>query len=342
MKYRYIIAFFAISAILSYLLLSELSIQPYITLMFALFTVQLSLNYVLEKYLGSELRNKYFNMIIAPGTVIHEASHALVAKMLGCEITNISFFSAKNSGVLGFVEYTQPADRVKGVRSLLISFAPFFGCGVFLIAILNFLALNYPGMEQIGPGLVEVGSLNQFINTLEQIIARLYGQLLYLDLTNPALLIVLYLEFSFALGSAPSLQDIAGASKSILEYRLEALSMALLVVSVLLIIEYGPILDPSFSTLSEAALLSMKWFTLVLMISTIMLFASVPLSYIFVETAEIKGPLKIVPLVVFFIVYVFLAKFLAVGAVVTVATSVGAYLLSLLLIKKPEYFIREA
>jgi hypothetical protein len=341
LKYRYTILFFVLASLISWILMAGMSIRAYFSLLFALFAIQIFLNFLLETYLGSKLKAKYFTIIIAPGTVIHEMSHALVAKALGCDITKISFFTGGKKSVLGFVQYTQPADRVKGIRSLLISFAPFFGCGVFLIAILNYLALNYPGLEQITPGMVDPGSLGGVVQTAGLIITRFYEQLLYLDISNILILFLLYLEFSFALGSAPSLQDISGAANSIFEYKLEALSIFMLLASVLLIVEYGPTLDAQFMLFSQAVVTALKWFILILMISTLMLFVAVPLSYLFVETAEIRGIVKVIPPLLFFIVYICLVKYLGTDILISLITSMGAYLLALLVIGHPRYFFRE-
>jgi hypothetical protein len=341
LKYRYTILFFVLAAALSWLLMAGLELRAYISLLFALFAVQIFLNYLLESYLVSKLKAKYFTIIIAPGTVIHEMSHALVAKALGCDITKISFFTGGKKSVLGFVQYTQPADRVKGIRSLLISFAPFFGCGVFLIAILNYLALQNSGLEQITPEIMEITSANDVLNAASFIVTRFYDQLIYLDITNIGILVLLYFEFSFALGSAPSLQDISGAANSIFEYKLEALSIFMLLLSLLLLVEFGPKLDSHFELFSQAALTGMRWFLLILMISTLMLFVAVPLSYLFVETTDIKGIAKVIPPTLFLIIYIILISYASTGKVISLLVSVGAYLLSLFVIGHPRYFLRE-
>jgi hypothetical protein len=77
------------------------------------------------------------------------------------------------------------------------------------------------------------------------------------------------------------------------------------------------------------------------MISTLMLFVAVPLSYLFVETTDIKGIAKVIPPTLFLIIYIILISYASTGKVISLLVSVGAYLLSLFVIGHPRYFLRE-
>jgi hypothetical protein len=343
MKNAHIAAFFAVLSAVCWFLLQDFSVRNYVSLLFALFALQVILNDLLESYLVSKLKSKYFNLVIAPGTIVHEASHALVAKLTGCDITKISFFnySKKNGGVLGFVEYAQPADGHQSIRSLLIGIAPFFGCGIFLIAILNYLALSNPELGLVGPSLVEIGDADKIISSINLILARFYEQLLFLDLSNPAILFLLYLEFSFALGSAPSPKDISGAFDSLLENKLEAFSIALFVLSAVLVIEYAPQLWDQGDKISQPALAGLKWIILILMISLVMLLVAMPLSYVISENAEIRGIVKVIPPLLFLLAYFLMTRFLEMSAEIVLLSSAVVYLVPLFVLRHPEYFLKD-
>ncbi len=341
MKNIHISLFFALLAAVCWYLLESFSIRNYVSLIFAFFALQVLLNDFLESYLVSNLKSKYFNLVIAPGTIVHEASHALMAKVTGCDITKISFFNfSQKGGVLGYVEYAQPADGHQSVRSLLIGIAPFFGCGIFLIAILNYLALTHPQLGLVGPGMVDISSADRILSTINLILTRFYDQLLFLDLSNPAILVLLYLEFSFALGSAPSPKDISGAFDSFLENKLEAFSIALFILSAILVIEYAPQLWEHGNQITEPALAGLKWIIFILMLSSAMLLAAMPVSYIISETAEIGGVLKIIPPMLFVLAYFLMTRFLDVRVEIVLLSSLIAYLLSLFVLRHPEYFIK--
>jgi len=342
MKNPYVILIFALSAVTSWYALEGFSVRNYVALIFGLFAFQVLLNDLLESYLIKKLKAKYFNFIIAPGTVVHEASHALVAKTAGCDITKISFFNPwQRNGVLGFVEYMQPADRFQPMRSLVIGLAPFFGCGIFLIAILNYLALEHPGMHPIGPELINVGDTNAILSTITLLLTKLYEQIIYVNLSDPAMIIVLYLEFSFALGSAPSPQDISDAFKSVLKYRLEGLSMVLFIISAILFIEYAPGLWSYGSVFSAYAVLGLKWMILVLLISSAMLLISIPTSLVITETAEIKSIYKAIPPLLFLLTYFAATKFLDTPVETVLLASLFVYGISLFILRHPEYFLSE-
>jgi hypothetical protein len=342
MKNPYVLAFFAIASLASWFGLEGFAVRSYMTLLFGLFAFQVLLNDLLESYLIKKLKSKYFNFLIAPGTVVHEASHALVAKATGCDITKVSFFNpSQRNGVLGFVEYMQPVDRFQSMRSLVIGLAPFFGCGIFLIALLNYLALEHPGMQQIGPDLVNVGDVGAIASTVMLLLTTLYQQLLYVNLADPAMILILYLEFSFALGSAPSPQDISDSFNTMLKYKLEALSMVLFVISAILLIEYGAALSDYGNIVSAHAILAFNWMILLLLISSAMLLIAIPLTLLITETAEIKGLYKALPAALFVAIYLGARQFLDVPVETILIASVFAYVLSLFVLRHSEYFLKE-
>jgi len=345
MKNIYVVMLFLALAAVSWYALEDYTIRYYIPMILALFSCQILLNDVLEVRIISKLKARYFNLVIGPGTVVHELSHALAAKMTGCSITRISFFNPGKGGeVLGYVEYEQPADRLQPMRSIIIGLAPFFGCGLFLAAILNYLALQHPGMDLVKPEIVNVGDAGSIISTMKVILTRFYDQLIRLDLSDPVILLLLYLEFSFALGSAPSPKDISEAFASLMRHKLEAFSMALFLISAILIIEYGPQLSENGKFITGPAILALKWMILVLMISASMLLVSIPVSYLIVQTAQIPGVLKVIPPALFLLAYFFMTKYAVDYAEITtevaLLSSALVFLVSLVLLRNPQVFIR--
>ena len=105
-----------------------------------LFTAQITLSDALENILISKVgyRTKWFTLLLAPGTILHELCHLMAALATGCTVTKAALFKPNPStGVLGFVSYTQPDDKWVVFREFIVGFAPFFGCGLclFLLSI---------------------------------------------------------------------------------------------------------------------------------------------------------------------------------------------------------------
>lgn len=337
MKNSHTIIIFILLALISWYLFSEFSLRNYIFLIPLLFAIQILLNDLLESYLSRKLKAKYFSIVIAPGTIVHEISHAFAAKITGCRIKRISFFNpGQRSGVLGFVEYIQPRDRFHVIRNLLIGFAPFFGCGIFLITIFNYLAQQNPDINAINLGLVEIEDLNGILPTMISIIEKFYEQLIFLDLSNPIILLILYLEFSLSLGTAPSSKDFGDFFRSVAKYKLQTLSIILLIISIILLTEYAP----GKYGISYIMVLAFKWVVLILMISLSLLLISIPLAYIIINTTEIRGIYKVIPPLSFFLIYFSMTKILNSPREISLISSVILFLTSLFILRYPRFFIK--
>ncbi len=74
-------------------------------------------------------RGKY-RWIIWPGVVIHELSHAIVGKLMGAKIKDISLFSKTG----GSVTHTKP--RIPLIGMPLTSIAPLFGCTLAIVGLM--------------------------------------------------------------------------------------------------------------------------------------------------------------------------------------------------------------
>src|SRR5659263_292561 len=83
--------------------------------------------YLISQYLHRSLSSAsktLYVVLMLPGTIAHETSHAVVALLMGARITK---FSVVPSGdTLGHVEYTAP--KIPLIGNAAISIAPLIGC----------------------------------------------------------------------------------------------------------------------------------------------------------------------------------------------------------------------
>ena len=138
-----VILFFGLASYGLFRLTEGYALQPYVAFLPALLAVQIFLSDFLHLYLEYEVRvgRRWFNLLIAPGTILHELSHLFAAVFTGCYITRVSLFKPNpRTGLLGFVEYTQPRDKWIVFRNFLVGFAPFFGCGLILLIFQYFIS----------------------------------------------------------------------------------------------------------------------------------------------------------------------------------------------------------
>lgn len=77
---------------------------------------------VLDRLLSQIFPQGRYRWVIWPGIVVHELSHAIVAKLMLARITNISLFSKTGGSV------THTRAKVPVIGSPIISMAPLFGC----------------------------------------------------------------------------------------------------------------------------------------------------------------------------------------------------------------------
>ena len=183
---------FVFFGLLSWFALEDFEIRAYITLIPILFAIQISLNDALELHILKRFKGTFFNILIAPGTIAHELSHLIAATLTGCQINRINLFRLNSkTRTLGYVEYAQRRDEFELFRNILIGFAPFFGCGMFLILLLN-LSSSITGEDLLAVG-----------DSVFTIPERFLSQFHYLD-SYPALFLIIYLQLCLGFGSAPS------------------------------------------------------------------------------------------------------------------------------------------
>ncbi len=148
----------------------------------------------LHRSLSSSASRTLYVILMLPGTIVHEISHAAIALLMGAKITKFSVLPAGDT--LGSVEHTDPKIPVLG--NFAISIAPLIGCPAVLLLISKYLGIHFnylPGSLDI---LTEVKSLAvgalHFITGLNYFKWQTY--------------LFLYLALALGASAAPSRTDI--------------------------------------------------------------------------------------------------------------------------------------
>lgn len=332
----FFIAFFSLLSYTLFRLLAGYSLRNYVALIPALFAVQVILNDFLETYLSTELElgHRWFSLVIAPGTILHEFSHLLAAVFSGCYVTGVSLFKFNpKRGVLGYVAYTQPRDNWFVLRSFLVSFAPFMGCGLMLVALNHFFF-----GESLGLDVLDVGSPQSVYENFLGLITGFFKSIFSKVLPNPLLWAVLYLQLCFALGSAPSTPDFTGFFRSLLRHPISTLFILALSYCMLLLSETG------FDVFGYAPLDYLIFFfsavILVLSYSITVLLCSIPFVYAVDKFIEVS--IRQRALIVFssIIVYYLMNELADTSYEKSMSAAVASFLLLLLVFKNRRLFLR--
>ncbi|RLI93274.1 MAG: hypothetical protein DRO94_02115 [Candidatus Altiarchaeales archaeon] len=298
-----IFSFVLISALLWFLLYDS-ALRNY-SLIPALFAIQISLNDFLEIYIFSSVGRRLFLLLIFPGTVMHELSHYIAAKLLGCQVMDISLFRPDmKNGTLGEVRYRCKDDILIPIKTLFIGIAPFIGCGLLLVALFNFYN-SYSGNDLITVKILDVESMDGILKSLIKIWSLFYLQ--FKINFDPILIIVLYMQICLGLGVAPSSADFKQFLRSFMEHKIGALILLLLLVSISLIpviensngIEYGEFLTGYIT-------LALNYVILISLISISLLLISIPLIFIGIKFLEIGFMFKFLSVLILILGYLVL------------------------------------
>ncbi len=289
----FVISSFILLSIASWYFLEGFVLRNYIALIPILFSIQILLNDFIEMYLFMNLNTFWFKILIFPGTVLHEISHALAAKITGCRIINISLFHFNAQGSLGSVEYTQQRDKFSVLRNFIVGFAPFFGCGIVLIALLNLTRSYYLG-EILTVNIVNAENIQSILNSVVLIMQRFYQQFSLLNL-NPIIILILYLQICFGLGAAPSSIDFKGTFSSGVRNPIGAFLFLLILTSIFYLGEY--------SLTSQYIVLFFRWILLILLVSISLLIASIPFVYLGTKFTELSLSKKFFTVAIPILVY---------------------------------------
>ena|SRR3990172_4652511 len=82
--------------------------------------------YLISEYLHSSMSSAsktLYVILMLPGTIVHECSHAVVALLMGARITDFSVMPSENT--LGHMEHTAP--KIPFIGNAAISIAPLIG-----------------------------------------------------------------------------------------------------------------------------------------------------------------------------------------------------------------------
>lgn len=289
-----IISAFVLLSLASWYFLSGFALREYVAAIPLLFSLQILMNDFIELYLMAKMDAGWFRLLIAPGTILHELSHAAAAKIMGCKVTGVSLFSfdAKKS-TLGEVEYEQPQDSFAVVRSFVVGFAPFFGCGIVLIALLN-LTASYYSDQVLTPAAIDAGSFESMLDSIYLIGSLFYRQFSYLA-ADPVIPLLLYLQTCVGLGAAASSVDLKGSFSSLVEHPLGTATLLLASAAVFYLSE-----QPATSAY---VLGFFGWVLFILLSSISLLLASIPILFAGATFVEVSWIKKLVSIAAAAIVY---------------------------------------
>lgn len=296
-----------------------------------LLAVQMTLSDLLESTLTRRIgyKTRWFTLLIAPGTILHEICHLLTALATGCTVTKAALFRPNpKTGVLGYVAYTQPTDKWVVLREFAVSFAPFFGCGLTLLA-LNTIT---------GGGLLSAINSQPITNT-DQIITYAQGLLQSLasatstlDYSKPATLILIYLQLCFTAGAAPSGTDFRGAFTSLYKHIISAIIfIGLAALAVLLSQSYFHIAGYEGQIASAAGLI-LNFTATITLLTILLMIPLIAIAYTGSRITEIEGIAKTIPITSALLAYYLLKEHytttnsLLISAATLVATAIALIL----------------
>ena len=153
--------------------------------------------YLISEYLHRSLSSAsktLYIVLMLPGTIVHEISHAIVAFLMGASITKLSVIPSGNT--LGHVEHTAP--KIPLIGNTAISIAPLIGCPALLLLISRYFGMHIDFPPASFDILVEARFLLDgtfsFITGLDYLAWKTYA--------------FLYLALTLGAGAAPSKTDI--------------------------------------------------------------------------------------------------------------------------------------
>ncbi|RME03477.1 MAG: hypothetical protein D6805_06340 [Planctomycetota bacterium] len=174
---------------------------------FFLMSVQFYLSYGIYVQFADIPRRwrRYWVYFFAPGVVLHELSHAVVARWMGGKLERLVLFNPREDLLfLGEVSFHLPLDRWVSWKAICIGLAPYFGCGGGLLALIYFFA----GLEIFDISLW-LTRTERGIGELLIAFSVLFPKLFFSSSHFIVIKIIwLWGCFSLAQGAAPSWQDL--------------------------------------------------------------------------------------------------------------------------------------
>jgi hypothetical protein len=153
--------------------------------------------YLISEYLHRSLSygsKTLYVILMFPGTIAHETSHAVVAFLMGASITKFSVIPSGDT--LGHIEYTAP--KIPLIGNAAISIAPLIGCPAILLLISRYFGVHF----DFPPASFDIIAESRFL--LDGTFYFITG----LDYFNLKTYAFLYLALTLGAGAAPSKTDI--------------------------------------------------------------------------------------------------------------------------------------
>lgn len=252
--------------------LNSLPMSGYAALILILLAAQMFLKDISDVYASHVFKpfSFWWMILVAPGTILHEISHAAAVIITGGELRTVSLFKPDpDTGTLGNVEYTRPEDGMVVLRDMIVSMAPFFGCGAVILACIS----------QMSPGLLNTSLSSYSPDTMgvalqlrdtAVVMAKSLGSL---NMHNPLDWMLIYLLACFSLGAAPSTADFKSTLKTI---RLHPYGGIVAIMAIFLLVYFGEYLTDAYALT-----------ILVVLSSVLMLMAALVVLYFGSKCAEL-------------------------------------------------------
>ncbi len=162
-----------------------------------IFPLQAITLYLISEYLHrslSSISKTLYIVLMLPGTIVHETSHAIVALLMGARITKFSVIPSGDT--LGHVEHTAP--KIPFIGNAAISIAPLIGSPAILLLISGYFGVHF----DFPPASFDILAESRFL--LDATFSFITG----LDYWNWKTYVFLYLALTLGAGAAPSKTDI--------------------------------------------------------------------------------------------------------------------------------------
>jgi hypothetical protein len=153
--------------------------------------------YLISEYLHRSLAygsKTLYVILMLPGTIAHELSHAVVALLMGARVTKFSVIPSGDT--LGHVEYTLP--KIPLIGNAAISIAPLIGCPAILMLMSGYFGMHF----NFPPGFFDILAETRFL------IDGTFSFITGLDYLNWKTYVFLYLALTLGAGAAPSKTDL--------------------------------------------------------------------------------------------------------------------------------------
>ncbi len=189
--------------------------------LFSLITISFFLNYFWNRFFPQKIKQ----LIVFPGIIVHEISHALGCLIMGAKIKEVALFSSKGS----YVSHSKPLIPVIG--KFIISFSPIAGSIACLALFFHIFEFNFPEIDlSLSP--IYLGFLNVFRESIVFVINNYQKWEFW---------VFCYLIVSLVISLSPSKQDFKNSFSSSL--------FIVLILTVLLY--FGIFFDPINSFLKD-------------------------------------------------------------------------------------------